>query len=29
MWRSKVKGLMLDNRAFAEWGRIETAWLDQ
>jgi len=29
MWRNKVKGLFLDNRAFAEWGRIETAWLDE
>jgi peptide/nickel transport system substrate-binding protein len=28
MWRSAVKGLVLDNRAFAEWGRIETMWLD-
>ena len=29
MWNSKVKGLDLANRAFAEWGRIETAWLDE
>ena len=29
MWRNKVKGLFLDNRAFAEWGRIETAWLEE
>jgi peptide/nickel transport system substrate-binding protein len=29
MWNSKVKGLALDKRAFAEWGRIETAWLDE
>lgn len=29
MWRSYVKGLELDDRAFAEWGRIETVWLDQ
>jgi hypothetical protein len=28
MWQSKVKGLMMDNRAFSEWGRIETVWLD-
>jgi ABC-type transport system substrate-binding protein len=28
MWRSKVKGLFLDQRAFVEWGRIETVWLD-
>jgi peptide/nickel transport system substrate-binding protein len=28
MWRTKVQGLFMDNRAFAEWGRIETAWLD-
>ncbi|GIV80228.1 MAG: peptide ABC transporter substrate-binding protein [Litorilinea sp.] len=28
MWRNTVKGLALDNRAFAEWGRIETVWLD-
>lgn len=28
MWRTRVKGLALDDRAFAEWGRIETAWLD-
>lgn len=29
MWRNKVKGLFLENRAFAEWGRIETVWLDE
>lgn len=28
MWRSYVKGLELDNRLFAEWGRVETVWLD-
>ena len=28
MWRTAVKGLAMDTRAFAEWGRIETAWLD-
>lgn len=29
MWSSKVHGLLLDSRAFAEWGRIETVWLDE
>jgi ABC-type transport system substrate-binding protein len=29
MWRNSVKGLFLDQRAFAEWGRMETAWLDK
>ncbi len=28
MWRTRLQGLALDNRAFAEWGRVETAWLD-
>ncbi len=28
MWRSRLQGLDLENRAFAEWGRIETVWLD-
>ena len=28
MWRTRVQGLDLGNRAFAEWGRLETAWLD-
>lgn len=28
MWRNPVKGLELNNRAFAEWGRIEPVWLD-
>jgi peptide/nickel transport system substrate-binding protein len=28
MWRNTVKGLLLNDRAFAEWGRVETAWLD-
>ena len=28
MWNNRVKGLSLDNRIFAEWGRIETVWLD-
>jgi hypothetical protein len=29
MWRTAIKGLAIENRAFAEWGRIETAWLVQ
>lgn len=28
MWRTSVKGLVLDNRAFVEWGRVEPVWLD-
>jgi peptide/nickel transport system substrate-binding protein len=28
MWRTTVKGIALEERTFAEWGRIETAWLD-
>ena len=28
MWQSRVQGLAMGERAFAEWGRIETAWLD-
>jgi peptide/nickel transport system substrate-binding protein len=28
MWRTRVQGLDIANRAFAEWGRMETAWLD-
>jgi peptide/nickel transport system substrate-binding protein len=28
MWQTRVQGLAMDIRAFAEWGRIETAWLD-
>ncbi len=28
MWRNTLKGLLLNDRAFAEWGRVETAWLD-
>lgn len=28
MWRSRVKGLDIANRAFVEWGRLETVWLD-
>jgi ABC-type transport system substrate-binding protein len=26
MWSAKLKGLAMDNRAFALWGRMETAW---
>jgi len=29
MWRNNVKGLALDKRLYAEWGRVETAWLDK
>lgn len=29
MWRNSVKGLALDKRVYAEWGRVETAWLDK
>ena len=28
MWNNRVKGLALDKRAFAEWGRMETVWID-
>jgi peptide/nickel transport system substrate-binding protein len=28
MWRKPFKGLMLDNRAFALWGQVSTAWVD-
>jgi ABC-type transport system substrate-binding protein len=28
MWRKNVKGLSLDKRVHVEWGRNETAWLD-
>ncbi len=28
MWRNKVKGMLLNDRIFADWGRFETAWLD-
>ncbi len=28
MWNNRVKGLALDQRAFAEWGRMETVWID-
>lgn len=29
MWRTYVKGLALDKRAFAQWGHMETVWLDR
>jgi peptide/nickel transport system substrate-binding protein len=29
MWRKNLKGLALDKRIYVEWGRVETAWLDQ
>jgi peptide/nickel transport system substrate-binding protein len=29
MWQSYVKGLVLKDRAFAQWGHMETAWLDK
>ncbi len=28
MWNSRVRGLNLHKRIFAEWGRMETVWLD-
>ena len=28
LWRAAAKGLALDYRAFVQWGRVETAWLD-
>ncbi len=28
MWRNTVKGMLLNDRIFAEWSRFETAWLD-
>jgi peptide/nickel transport system substrate-binding protein len=28
MWRTRVKGLALDRRDRALWGRLDTAWLD-
>lgn len=28
MWRTRLKGMLLNDRIFAEWGRFETAWLD-
>jgi hypothetical protein len=29
MWQKYVKGLSMDQRAFSQWGRVETAWLDK
>jgi len=29
MWRTYVKGTALEKRAFQEWGRLETVWLDK
>ena len=29
MWNDYVKGLSLEQRAQAQWGRIDTVWLDQ
>lgn len=29
MWQKPFKGLMLENRAFAQWGQVSTAWLDK
>ncbi len=29
MWQSYVKGLSLATRAYAQWGHVETAWLDK
>jgi peptide/nickel transport system substrate-binding protein len=29
MWQSYVKGLALDNRSFAQWGHLDTVWLDK
>ena len=29
MWNIEVKGLRLDERVAAEWGRFETVWLDR
>ena len=28
MWNNRVHGLALDRRVFAEWGRMETVWID-
>lgn len=28
MWNNRVHGLALDRRIFAEWGRMETVWID-
>jgi len=29
MWRTTTKGTGLDLRTFAQWGRLETAWIDK
>lgn len=29
MWQPSVKGLAMDQRIIAEWGRVETAWIDK
>ena len=29
MWNNDVKGLRLEERVAAEWGRFETVWLDR
>jgi oligopeptide transport system substrate-binding protein len=29
LWRATTKGTGLDMRTFAQWGRLETAWLDK
>lgn len=29
MWQKFVKGLAMDTRVIAQWGRVETAWLDK
>lgn len=29
MWQKFVKGLDMDNRVIAQWGRVETVWLDK
>jgi peptide/nickel transport system substrate-binding protein len=29
MWQKYVKGLALDNRAFAQWGQLQTVWVDK
>ena len=28
MWRNYVKGLVLETRVQAEWGRFETVWME-
>jgi peptide/nickel transport system substrate-binding protein len=29
MWRAAIKGTGMDKRTFAQWGRLETAWIDK